>query len=308
VVRLSRRARNDDGVSAVLAGAASAAAAEVEDSLAVPPDPTAAAFFDVDNTMIRGASIYFFGKGMAGRGLITTKDLLRFGYQQLAFRVKGKENLEAVAEARDKALGLVAGKAVDEIVAYGEEIYDELMERRIWSGTRALAQQHLDAGQRVWLVTATPVELARIIAKRLGLTGALGTVSEVENGRYTGRLVGEPLHGPAKAEAVRALAEREGLDLARCTAYSDSANDVPMLSAVGHAVAVNPDTALREEARRRGWDIRDFRTGRKAAKIGIPTAAGVGALTGGVIAGLALRRRHAGHGHLRQWAAAVHLR
>ncbi|MBK5307612.1 MAG: HAD-IB family hydrolase [Frankiaceae bacterium] len=258
--------------------------------------------------MIRGASIYFFGKGMAGRGLITTKDLLRFGYQQLAFRVKGTENLEAVAEARDKALGLVAGKAVDEIVAYGEEIYDELMERRIWSGTRALAQQHLDAGQRVWLVTATPVELARIIAKRLGLTGALGTVSEVENGLYTGRLVGEPLHGPAKAEAVRALAEREGLDLARCTAYSDSANDVPMLSAVGHAVAINPDTALREEARLRGWDIRDFRTGRKAAKIGIPTAAGVGALTGGVIAGLALRRRHAGHGHLRQWAAAIHLR
>jgi HAD superfamily hydrolase (TIGR01490 family) len=308
VVRLSRRARNDDGVSAVLAGVASAAAAEVEDSLAVPPDPTAAAFFDVDNTMIRGASIYFFGKGMAGRGLITTKDLIRFGYQQLAFRVKGTENLEAVAEARDKALGLVAGKAVDEIVAYGEEIYDELMERRIWSGTRALAQQHLDAGQRVWLVTATPVELARIIAKRLGLTGALGTVSEVENGLYTGRLVGEPLHGPAKAEAVRALAEREGLDLARCTAYSDSANDVPMLSAVGHAVAINPDTALREEARQRGWDIRDFRTGRKAAKIGIPTAAGVGALTGGVIAGLALRRRHAGHGHLQQWADAVRLR
>jgi HAD superfamily hydrolase (TIGR01490 family) len=299
VVRLSRRARTDDGVSAVLAGVASAAAAEVEDSLTVPPDPTAAAFFDVDNTMIRGASIYFFGKGMAGRGLITTKDLVRFGWQQLAFRVKGTENLEAVAEARDKALGLVAGKQVDEIVAYGEEIYDELMERRIWSGTRALAQQHLDAGQRVWLVTATPVELARIIAKRLGLTGALGTVSEVENGLYTGRLVGEPL---------RALAEREGLDLARCTAYSDSSNDVPMLSAVGHAVAINPDTALREEARLRGWDVRDFRTGRKAAKIGIPTAAGVGALTGGVIAGLALRRRHAGHGHLDQWLSAARLR
>ena len=308
MVRLTRRTRSDDGVSAVLAGVASAAAAEVEDSLAVAPDPAAAAFFDVDNTMIRGASIYFFGKGMAGRGLITTSDLLRFGWQQLAFRVKGKENLQAVAEARDKALGLVAGKSVDEIVAYGEEIYDELMERRIWSGTRALAQQHLDAGQRVWLVTATPVELARIIAKRLGLTGALGTVSEVEDGRYTGRLVGEPLHGPAKAEAVRALAEREGLDLSRCTAYSDSANDVPMLSAVGHAVAINPDTALREEARRQGWQIRDFRTGRKAAKIGIPTAAGVGALTGGVVAGLALRRRHAGHGHLRQWAAAARLR
>src|ERR671933_586390 len=125
------------------------------------------------------------------------------------------------------------------------------MEQRIWAGTRALAEQHLDAGQRVWLVTATPVELARIIAHRLGLTGALGRVSEVEDGRYTGRLVGEPLHGAAKAEAVRALAEREGLDLARCSAYSDSYNDLPMLSTVGHPVVVNPDPDLRREARRR---------------------------------------------------------
>ncbi len=306
-LRLPRRRtrEGEHGVSAVLAGAASAAVAEVEDDLAVPIDPTAAAFFDCDNTMIRGASIYFFGKGMAGRGLITTGDLVRFGWQQLRFRVRGKEDLEAVAEARDKALGLVAGKSVTEIVAYGEEIYDELMERRIWSGTRALAQQHLDAGQRVWLVTATPVELARIIAQRLGLTGALGTVSEVEDGLYTGRLVGEPLHGPAKAEAVRALAEREGLDLARCTAYSDSSNDIPLFEAVGHAVAVNPDSALRETARERGWVVRDFRTARKAAKIGVPTAAGIGALAGGVLGGLALRRRHAGHGHLEQWKAAV---
>jgi phosphoserine phosphatase len=163
-----RSRRGEEGVRAVLAGAASAAAAEVEDVLPVPADPTAAAFFDVDNTMIRGASIYFFGKGMAGRGLITSRDLLRFGWQQLSFRVRGSEDPDHVAGAREKALGLVAGKPVTEIVAYGEEIYDELMERRIWAGTRALAQQHLDAGQRVWLVTATPVELARIIAPGSG--------------------------------------------------------------------------------------------------------------------------------------------
>jgi len=288
---LRLRGRKDDGVSAVLAGAASAAAAEVEASLAVSGDPTAAAFFDCDNTMIRGASIYFFGKGMAGRGLVTTGDLVRFGWQQLRFRVRGKEDLEAVAEAREKALSLVAGKSVAQIVDYGEQIYDELMAQRIWSGTRALAEQHLDAGQRVFLVTATPIELARIIARRLGLTGALGTVAEVEDGLYTGRLVGEPLHGPSKAEAVRALAEREGLDLRRCTAYSDSANDIPMLTAVGHAVAVNPDAGLRTAAREHGWEVRDFRTGRKAAKLGVPTAAGTGALVGGVLAGLALRRR-----------------
>ena len=292
MIKLRRtNAPQGDGVSAVLAGAASAAAAEVEASLAVDADPTAAAFFDVDNTMIRGASIYFFGKGMAGRGLVTTGDLLRFGWQQLRFRVRGKEDLAAVAEAREKALSLVAGKSVADIVAFGEEIYDELMAERIWSGTRALAQTHLDSGQRVFLVTATPVELARIIARRLGLTGALGTVAEVEDGLYTGRLVGEPLHGPSKAEAVKALAEREGLDLARCTAYSDSVNDVPMLSAVGNAVAINPDTGLRAIARQNGWEIRDFRTGRKAAKVGVPATAGTGALVAAVMAAVAYRRR-----------------
>ena len=294
MIRLRRGAPDlGDGVSAVLAGAASAAAVEVEASLAVAADPTAAAFFDVDNTMIRGASIYFFGKGMAGRGLVTTGDLLRFGWQQLRFRVRGKEDLAAVAEAREKALSLVAGKSVADIVAFGEEIYDELMAERIWSGTRALAQTHLDHGQRVFLVTATPVELARIIARRLGLTGALGTVAEVEDGLYTGRLVGEPLHGPSKAEAVKALAEREGLDLVRCTAYSDSVNDVPMLSAVGHAVAINPDTGLRAIARQNGWEIRDFRTARKAAKVGVPASAGTGMVVAGVMAGLAFRRRRA---------------
>lgn len=291
-----RRKPEDEEVTHVLTGAASAAAAEVEAALTVPPDPTAAAFFDCDNTMMVGASIYHFAKGLVGRKLITTRDLLRFAGHQLWFRLSGTEQHGAMLEAREAALGFVADREVSEIVAYGEEIYDELMAGRIYSGTRALAQIHLDEGQRVWLVTATPVELATIISRRLGLTGALGTVSEVRDGRYTGRLVGEPLHGPAKAEAVRALAEREGLDLARCTAYSDSANDIPMLSVVGHAVAVNPDGELRDVARERGWEVRDFRTGRKAVLIGVPTAAGLGAVAGGVMAGLAYRRRRALHG------------
>ena len=283
----------DEAVAAVLTGAASAAAAEVEAALTVPPDPTAAAFFDCDNTLMVGASIYHFAKGLVARKLFTTRDLLGFAWQQLRFRVSGTEQHGAMVQAREAALGFVTGREVSEIVAYGEEIYDELMAGRIYSGTRALAQQHLDDGERVWLVTATPVELATVISRRLGLTGALGTVSEVENGRYTGRLVGEPLHGPAKAEAVRALAEREGLDLARCTAYSDSANDIPMLSVVGRAVAVNPDGELRDAARENGWEIRDFRTGRKAVLIGIPAAAGTGAVVGGIMAGIAYRRRRA---------------
>src|ERR1700712_1765247 len=287
--------RGETREPAMVAGAAAAAAAEVEAALTVPPDPTAAAFFDVDNTMMQGASIFHFARGLASRGFFHSRDLARFAWQQIAFRVGGQESMEGMADAREAALAFVAGREVEEIVRLGEEIYDELMADRIWGPTRALAQMHLDAGQRVWLVTATPVELASIIARRLGLTGALGTVAETdENGCYTGRPMGVPLHGPAKAEAIRALAEREGLDLSRCTSYSDSINDVPMLSAVGHAVAINPDPDLKKAAREHGWEVRDFRTARKAARIGLPTAAGVGAVAGGVVAGIALRKRYAG--------------
>ncbi|WP_073480161.1 HAD family hydrolase [Streptoalloteichus hindustanus] len=283
---------------AALAGLASAEAAvagaapETGGSPEAPTDLTAAAFFDVDNTMMMGASIFHFARGLAARKYFTTADLAGFAWQQVKFRIGGRENPDDVRASREQALSFVAGRRVDELVTLGEEIYDELMADRIWSGTRALAQMHLDAGQRVWLVTATPVELAQIIARRLGLTGALGTVAESDDGVYTGRLVGDLLHGRAKAHAVRALAAKEGLDLRRCTAYSDSVNDVPMLSAVGTAVAVNPDAGLRDVARSRGWEIRDFRTGRKAARIGVPSVLGAGALAGAVAAGLAYRRRN----------------
>jgi len=269
------------------------AAAEVEQALSVPPDLSAAAFFDVDNTIMVGASIFHFARGLASRKFFTWRDLGRFAFRQLRLRVRGESHGD-MHTTRDSALTFVAGKKVDEIVTLGEEIYDDTMAAKIWSGTYALAQLHLDAGQRVWLVTATPVELAQIIADRLGLTGALGTVAETQDGVYTGRLVGEVLHGEAKAAAVQAIAAREGLDLSRCAAYSDSINDMPMLSLVGRPVAVNPDSALRGEARQRGWEIRDFRTGRKAARIGVPTALGVGAVAGGIAAGLAMRRRQVG--------------
>lgn len=286
--RSKRRREGDD--SAVLAGAASAAAAEVEADLPEPVDTSAAGFFDVDNTVMQGASIYYFAKGLAARKLFTSRDLARFAVQQVQFRISG-ESLQHMVQAQESALAFVAGHKVEEVVTLCEEIYDEMMAERIWSGTRALAEQHLAAGQRVWLVTATPVELARIISTRLDFTGALGTVSEIVDGVYTGRLVGKPLHGPAKAEAIRALAQREGLELARCSAYSDSINDLPMLSLVGHPVAINPDPQLRREARQRGWDIRDYRTGRKVARIGVPVAAGVGAVGGATVAVVALSRR-----------------
>jgi HAD superfamily hydrolase (TIGR01490 family) len=278
---------------AALAGAASAAAAKV-DQLAPVPDRTAGAFFDVDNTLMRGASIYHFARGLAARKMFGARDLADMAWKQVYFRLRGAENPEHIEAAREAALAFVAGHKVTDVVALCEEIYDEAMADRIWEGTRELAQRHLEAGQRVWLVTATPVELASIIARRLGLTGALGTVAESVDGVYTGRLVGGLLHGPAKAVAIEALAEREGLDLARCAAYSDSANDLPMLRLVGFPAAVNPDAELRAVARASDWPVYDFRSGRKATLIALPTAAGAGALAGGIAAGIALRRRYTG--------------
>ena len=232
-----------------MAGEAAAASAEVEAALDTPADPTAAAFFDVDNTLMQGASIFHLARGLHRREFFTTREILGAAWKQAYFRIVGVEDPEHVADARNSALGFIAGHTVEELESLSQEIFDEAMAHRIWPGTRALAQLHLDQGQRVWLVTAAPVEIARVIAHRLGLTGAMGTVAEHVDGVYTGRLVGDMLHGPAKAEAVRALAAQEGLDLARCSAYSDSYNDLPMLSMVGDACAINPDARLRAHAR-----------------------------------------------------------
>ncbi|WP_243742328.1 HAD family hydrolase [Actinorugispora endophytica] len=239
---------------------------------------------------MRGASIYHFARGLAARDLFTTRDLLRFGWGQMIFRISGTEQPDHINAAREAALAFVAGHKVDDLVTLCEEIYDDSMASRIWEGARVLVQRHLNAGQRVWLVTATPVELADIIKRRLGLSGALGTVAESVDGVYTGRLVGDLLHGPAKAQAVRALAKLEDLDLSACTAYSDSYNDLPLLSAVGHPNAVNPDDDLQGYAAAHGWPVHDFRRHRRALTVGLPAAV-AGAVAGGVAVGVLRRRR-----------------
>lgn len=287
-------------VRANVAGEASADAAlalqgaeRPEPPVPVARDLTAAAFFDVDNTMVQGASIVHFARGLAARHYFKSSDILDIAWKQVKFRITGKENITDMDSGKERALAFIAGRSTAELAALGEEIYDEIIADKIWPGTHALARAHIEAGQQVWLVTATPVELAQVIANRLGLTGALGTVAESVDGVFTGRLVGDILHGLGKAHAVRALAIREGLNLKRCTAYSDSHNDVPMLSLTGTAVAINPDSDLREVAKNRGWEIRDFRTGRKAARIGVPTALALGAAGGAVAAVVTHRQRAA---------------
>ena len=275
----------------MLAGEAAAASADVENALMTPSDLSAAAFFDVDNTVMQGASIFHLARGLHRRDFFSTREIVSAAWKQAYFRIVGVEDPEHVAEARASALSFIAGHTTAELEELGEVIFDEAMAHRIWPGTRAMAQLHLDEGQRVWLVTAAPIEIATIIARRLGLTGAMGTVAEHVDGVYTGRLVGDLLHGPAKAEAIKALAAREGLDLARCSAYSDSSNDLPMLSLVGDPCAINPDARLRAYAKAHGWRIRDYRTGRKAARAGLMAAALAGAVSGAVAAGVSVRGR-----------------
>jgi len=223
----------------MLAARAAAAAANVGRATPVP-DLAAGAFFDVDNTIMRGASIYHFTRGLAARKMFTSLDLARMTWAQLSLRVRGTEHAGHIESVREAALAFVAGHKVSDIVRLCEEIYDETMADRIWEGTRELAQRHLDAGQRVWLVTATPTELADILARRLGLTGALGTVAESVDGVYTGRLVGGLLHGPAKPAAIAALAQREGLDLARCAAAGPAPESSAAAGAGSSAARIYP--------------------------------------------------------------------
>ena len=256
---------------------------------AVPPVPPAvqAAFFDLDNTVVRGATLFYFARGLAARGFFSRRELQRFARRALRFALRG-EHPGHLVEARDLALAFVAGHETATIRRIGEEVYDEHVAAKVQAGARELAGRHLAAGSPVWLVTAAPVEMAEVVARRLGLTGALGTVAESVDGVYTGRLVGEPLHGRAKAEAVRALAGRAGFDLARCAAYSDSSNDLPLLSMVGSPVVVNPDRALRRHAAARGWPVHDFQPWRHAVRwTARAGAAGVAVV---VVAGLL--RRH----------------
>ncbi|CAB4735772.1 unannotated protein [freshwater metagenome] len=220
------------------------------------------AFFDVDNTIIRGSTIFFLGRGMYQRGFFSKRDISAFVLANLRYRLTGTEKPEEIQKFQNAACDFIGGHNVKEIEAIGSEIYDEFVSPALWQGTIDIANQHLVNGEEVWLVTAAPQDMAVLIANRLGFTGALGTKAEVIDGSYTGKMNGLLLHGNQKAIAIKELAAREGIDLANSYAYSDSHNDFPLLTAVGNPAAINPDTLLQIRAIRDNWPIHDFRRGR----------------------------------------------
>ncbi|WP_062313929.1 HAD family hydrolase [Demequina rhizosphaerae] len=239
-------------------------------------NPRVAAFFDVDNTVIRGASSFHIARGLWQRDYFNLRDILKLGYEQATYVLFG-ETKDQMDRIREQGLGIIKGWSVAEMTAVAEEVYDELLASRVYPGTKAIIDEHLERGDEVWFVTASPVEVGRLIARRIGATGALGTVAEHRDGHYTGRLESDFLHGPAKATAVRALAAERGIDLAASHAYGDSVNDAAMLEVVGHPCTINPDPRMRRVAKERGWEVREFRKRRKSGRRGIVKSSITGA-------------------------------
>ena len=237
-----------------------------------------AAFFDVDNTLIHGSTLYFLGRGMYQRGYFTKADISRFVVANLRFRMTGTEKKEVIERFQNAATDFIGGHNVVDILKLGEEIYDEFVSPKLWERTCEIARDHLAKGESVWLVTAAPQDMAEIIANRLGFTGAIGSKAVIKDGIYTGALDGKLLHGTEKAVAIRKLAEEQGYDLKDCYSYSDSHNDLPLLTAVGHPSAINPDAILRIKALAEGWPVHDFRRARYLNRLLGPAVSRLAAL------------------------------
>jgi HAD superfamily hydrolase (TIGR01490 family) len=240
----------------------------------------AAAFFDLDRTLMSGSSGIFFAKAAFESGMISRGRLLRDLIENLRFRLRGSTD-ERADGVRERVGKLISGVPVRDLERLAPRVLAGVLPR-VYPQMLARAYEHQEQGQRVYIVTAALQEMADLLARVLVFDGGLGSRLEVRDGRYTGRAGGPFNYREGKVVAMRELAEREGIDLAASYAYSDSESDLPMLRAVGHAVVVNPDQELTRIAHSEGWEIvRLDRLGRRlkvlAALVGAAAAAGVGA-------------------------------
>lgn len=244
----------------------------------------AAAFFDLDKTVIARASMVAMGRPLYREGLVSRWLLLRAVWGQLLYLWLGASEAK-LARTRDSVLRLAAGWERDRVARITREALEEVLEPIVYDEALELIAEHRDAGRPVYLVSASPQEIVEPLAEHLGVDGCLATLAEVgDDGRYTGRVV-RYCYGIEKVVAMRELAEREGIDLDESWAYSDSATDLPMLEAVGHPVAVNPDRELLRTARANGWDVRWFvRPVRLRDRIPRPSGAPAVAVGGGLVA------------------------
>jgi len=242
------------------------------------PEEKGAAFFDLDRTLIAGSSAFQFGRAAYRAGLVSRRQLAEDAWENIRFRLRG--STDAGTDALRERIGeLLEGVRVRDLQRLAPDVLAGVLPR-LYPRMLELAYAHQDAGRPIFICTAASQEMAELMAIVLTFDGAVGSVSEVVDGYYTGRAGGPFTYREGKAEAIRDLAVREGIDLAASWAYSDSESDLPMLRLVGHAVAVNPDAALGRIARAEGWEVMRFeRLGRRLRVAGAAAlAAGLGGL------------------------------
>src|SRR3954452_8953215 len=240
--------------------------------------PRGGAFFDLDKTLIGGSSALHFARASYKAGQLSKRQMARDIRDNVRFRLQGSTD-EATDALRARVYEAIAGKRVVDLARLTPEMLKGILPR-VYPQMLDVAWRHQDAGRPVYIVTAASQEMAELLAHVLVFDGGIGARSEVRDGVYTGRPEGPFTYREGKAEAIRDVAAREGIDLAESWAYSDSESDLPMLRVVGHPVAVNPDAALARVAREGGWEIMRFdRLGRRLRLAG--GAGGVRAVGGG---------------------------
>jgi HAD superfamily hydrolase (TIGR01490 family) len=258
-----------------------------------------AAFFDLDKTVIAKSSTLAFGRPFYRGGLVNRRAVLKSSFAQFLYLLQGADE-ETMDKLRDYLAALCAGWPVQQVQDIVAETFHELIDPLVYGEALALFDEHRAAGRAVVLVSSSGQEVVGPIGEMLGVDHVIATRMVVEDGKYTGE-VSFYAYGENKATAITELAAERGWDLGDCYAYSDSATDVPMLSAVGHPVAVNPDKALRKVAAERDWPVREFARPVRAqrrlpAPPGDTSAWAVAGLTAAVALALWLTLRR-GRGH-----------
>jgi HAD superfamily hydrolase (TIGR01490 family) len=240
--------------------------------------PPGAAFFDLDKTLMAGSSGIHFARAAYESGMISRRRLARDVYENLRFRLRGSTD-ERADDVRERVAKMIAGVRVRELERLSPRVLCGVLPR-LYPQMLERAYAHQDAGVPIYILTAASQEMADLLSVVLAFDGGLGSRAEIVDGRYTGRPAGPFNYRDGKVLTMRALAEREGFDLAASYAYSDSESDLPMLRAVSHAIVVNPDRTLRRIACEEGWEVVELdRLGRRLKLAGaLSAAAGAGAL------------------------------
>ncbi|WP_420452830.1 HAD family hydrolase [Ilumatobacter sp.] len=253
---------------------------------------TPAAFFDLDRTLISGSSAFTLAIQARRAGLIPTLEFAQDAAGAVAFKFLGASD-DTSEQVRERILSAVSGMRRADLLALNAEVVPRLIER-VRPEAMRLLDRHRDAGRDTYIVSAAPIELVEPLAHALGMTGGIGTRSALVDGVYTGDLDGPFVYGAGKVEAMRSLAASNGYDLAGSYAYSDSVSDLPMLEAVGHPVAVNPDSRLERHARVNAWPIVIFSQRTKwVVRRTLGGVATVGVGVGGFALGARFGRRRA---------------